>query len=178
MNSASLHPQQSAAPATHSPPGALSEALTRGAIAGLFAGTAFILANMWYAVSQDKPAVGPFLAISTVFHGSDLPVPSPENVVIGLVTHLALSLTFGMGFALLLWLVPMLRGTPMLLGAALANGLALYVLHFQILGRTAFPFFTNPKGPNQVLELLIHPLIFGLLLTPFFLGWTRTSHSR
>ncbi|MFG3406797.1 hypothetical protein [Streptomyces sp. NPDC048142] len=158
--------------------GDLSGALTRGVAGGLFAGAAFILANMWYAVSQGNPAVGPFWAISTIFHGSDLPVPSPENLVIGLVTHLALSMSFGIGFALLLWLVPMLRGPLLLTMTALVYGVVLYLVNFQVLGRTAFPFFTDSKGPNQVLELLAHPLVFGLFLVPFFLGWGRTRHTR
>lgn len=37
----------------------------------------FILANMWYAVGSSKPAVAPFLAISTIFHGSAMPVMTP-----------------------------------------------------------------------------------------------------
>jgi hypothetical protein len=142
--------------------------LTRGAVAGLTAGWAFILANMWFAASQGGPAVAPFLAISTVFHASAKPVVSPENVVVGLTLHLALSLAFGLGFA---FLVPLLRRAGWLFAGGAAYGLALYLLNFQILGRTVFPFFTSPAGPNQVFEVLVHPLVFGLLLAPFFLGW-------
>ena len=126
--------------------------LTRGAVAGLTAGWAFILANMWFATSQGGPAVAPFLAISTVFHASANPVANPENVVVGLTLHLALSLAFGMGFALL---VPLLRRTGWLFAGGAAYGLALYVVNFQILDRTVFPFFTNPAGPNQVFEVLV-----------------------
>ncbi|WP_165985230.1 hypothetical protein [Streptomyces sp. YIM 98790] len=148
----------------------MSDLLTRGVAAGLFAGFAFLLANMWYALSQDNPPVGPLQVISTVFHGSDAPDPSPANALVGLVMHTALSMAFGMGFAVLMLLVPMLMRTwPLLIGAALVYGLALYVVNFQILGRTAYPFFTDPAGPNQVLELLVHPLVFGLFLVPFFL---------
>lgn len=142
--------------------------LTRGAVGGLTAGWGFILANMWFAVSQGGPAVAPFLAISTVFHASAKPDPSPENVVVGLTLHLALSLAFGLGFALL---VPLLRRTGWLFAGGAAYGLGLYVLNFQILGRTVFPFFTSASGPNQIFEVLVHPLIFGLLLAPFFVGW-------
>lgn len=49
-------------------------------------------------------------------------------------------------------------------------GLSLFVLNIEILGRTAFPFFTNPHGPNTVFEGFAHALIFGGLLIPFFLG--------
>jgi hypothetical protein len=148
--------------------------VARGAIGGLAAGTGFILANMWFAAVHGGPAVAPFIAISTVFHASDAPTMAPAavpgEVVTGLVVHVALSIGFGMAFALLLGLSPKLRQPAMLVGAALLYGLGLYVLNFQILGRTAFPFFTNPMGPNQAFEAIIHPLIFGGLLIPFFLG--------
>jgi hypothetical protein len=66
--------------------------------------------------------------------------------------------------------VPFLRRTGALIVGAPAYGLALFILNFEILGRTVFPWFTDPKGPNNVFEGFIHPLIFGLLLIPFFLG--------
>jgi hypothetical protein len=68
-------------------------------------------------------------------------------------------------------IVPPLRRPGPLALAAVGYGLALWILHFQILGRTVFPFLTNPNGPNQLFEGLVHPLIFGLALVPFFLGW-------
>ncbi|MBT2396976.1 hypothetical protein [Streptomyces sp. ISL-100] len=142
--------------------------LARGAAAGFFAGMGFLLANMWFAVSQGMPGISPLYVMSTVFHASDVPVANPTEAILGLTVHIALSLGFGMGFALLL--VPLLRKVPALVIGALAYGLALYVLNFQILGRTVFEFFTNPQGPDQLFEALVHPLIFGLLLVPFFLG--------
>lgn len=152
---------------------------SRGMAAGTTAGVGFILANMWYAVAHDKPPVAPFLAISTIFHGSDMPAQDPAAIpadaVAGLVLHLGLSILFGIGFAILLALIPRLRHPLPLVVAALVYGLALYVVNFQILGRTLFPFFTNPAGPNQLLELIVHPLIFGLLLVPFFLGYPERS---
>ena len=72
-----------------------------------------------------------------------------ENVVTGVVLHTALSLGFGIGFAIAVRVLPWLRRPAALVGGALVYGLALYVLNFQILGRTAFPFFTNPKGPTR-----------------------------
>jgi uncharacterized membrane protein YagU involved in acid resistance len=143
--------------------------VTRGAVAGAVAGLVFILANMIYATTQDQPAVAPFLAISTVFHFSDMPVMNPNEVVVGLVTHFGFAVLFGIGFALA---VPVLRNPGQLAGAALVYGLLLYVVNFQVLGRIVFDFFQNPKGPNQVFELIVHPLAFGLPLVPFFLGWT------
>lgn len=145
--------------------------VSRGAAAGLVAGSGFMLANMWYADANGKPPIAPFLAISTVFHGSKAPILTPEaipaEVVTGLWLHLALSLAFGMGFAIL---AAPLRSASAVVAASLGYGLALFILNFEILGRTVFPWFTNPQGPDNVFEGFIHPLIFGLLLAPFFLG--------
>jgi hypothetical protein len=139
----------------------LDARLTRGAVGGLVAGLVFLLGNMAYATSQDMPAVAPMLDISTIFNLQDQPVASSENVVIGLVTHLTLSALFGMAFALI---VPMLRGLRVVPGA-IAFGVALYLINFQILGRLFFEWFQ--EGPNQLFELFIHA-VYGLLLIPFF----------
>jgi hypothetical protein len=156
--------------------------IARGAIAGLTAGIGFILANMWFSVANGKPAVAPFLAISTVFHAAPKPVLSPQalpaEVITGLVLHTALSLGFGIGFAVLVAILPWLARPSGLVAGALGWGLALYILNLQILGHTVFPFFTSPQGPNQVFEVLIHPLIFGLLLVPFFLDPHHPTRDR
>lgn len=140
----------------------LDTRLTRGAVGGLVAGLVFLLANMAYATSQDLPAVAPMLDISTIFNVQDKPVVSPENIVVGLVTHLTLSALFGMGFALI---VPALHGPRAVVLGAVAFGVALYVINFQILGRLIFEWFQ--EGPNQLFELFIHA-VYGLLLVPFF----------
>ncbi len=140
----------------------LDARVTRGAVGGVVAGLVFLLANMAYATSQDLPAVAPMLDISTIFNLQDQPVVSPENIVIGLVTHLTLSALFGVGFALI---VPMLHGPRSVVLGAIMFGVALYVINFQILGRLFFEWFQ--EGPNQLFELFIHA-VYGLLLVPFF----------
>lgn len=151
--------------------------LARGATAGIVAGMTFLLANMWFAVSQGRPGISPLYAISTIFHGSNVPVLTPTEPILGLTIHIVLSLGFGIGFAVLL--VPWLRNLPALVLGALGYGLALWVLNTQILGRTVFPFFA-PKGSSDLIfTLLNHMLIFGLLLAPFFLGrsFERTTRA-
>jgi hypothetical protein len=108
------------------------------------------------------PAVAPLLDISTIFNLQGQPVVSPENIVIGLVTHLTLSALFGMSFALI---VPLLSGPRALVLGSVAFGVALYLINFQILGRLFFEWFQ--EGPNQLFELFIHA-VYGLLLVPFF----------
>ncbi|CAN5236683.1 hypothetical protein BH18ACT14_BH18ACT14_17410 [soil metagenome] len=145
----------------------LGERTSRGATAGLVSGLVFLIATMGYVTTKGLPAVAPMIDISTIFHGQDTPVPSPDNVVVGLVTHLTLAATFGIVFALLAWVLP--RRAGILLAAGLVYGLLLYVVNFQILGRTLFPWFTNPSGPDQGFEVFIHA-VFGLLLVPFLIG--------
>jgi len=136
--------------------------LVRGALGGAFAGLVFLLANMWFADSQGMPAVAPMLDISTIFHFSDQPEVSPENVVIGLVVHMTLSMGFGIAFSLV---VPLLTNARTLVAGAVGFGIALYLFNFQVLGRLFFEWFQ--EGPNQLFELFIHA-VYGLLLVPFF----------
>jgi uncharacterized membrane protein YagU involved in acid resistance len=145
-------------------PAEFGDRVARGTIAGIAAGLVFLVANMLWATRSDLPAVAPLVDISTIFNFDDVANPTTENMFIGLVTHLTLSAAFGVAFALL---VPLLRDVRVLTLGAVAFGVALYVLNFQILGRTAFPWFQD--GPDQVFELFAHAG-FGLLLVPFFIS--------
>jgi len=151
----------------------LSERLRTGAVAGLVAGVVFILANMIYATSQGLPAIAPFLAIGTIFFFDDMPMMTLEYALTGVITHFALALLFGMIFALL---VPALPNVAALVGGALAYGLALYLINFLIFGNLIFEWFApGGKGPDQIFELIIHPVAYGLLLIPFFVDMVRRS---
>lgn len=147
----------------------LDERLARGVVAGLAAGLVFLLANMWYADSQDLPAVAPLFDISTIFYFTDKPDPVPVNAAVGLVVHLTLSAAFGVLFAVF---APMFSSARMLAIATVVFGLALYVVNFQILGRIAFEWFQ--EGPNQTFEVFAHAG-YGLLLAPFLLGYAGAA---
>jgi len=115
-------------------------------IAGIFAGVICLFAQMGWAVENlDKPAVAPMLDMSTVFNNVDVPAATAANVVIGLVTHLTLTMLFGIAFALI---VPLLRTNLLVLVGGLVFGVLLYVFNIQILGRLIFEWFTNPAGPS------------------------------
>jgi hypothetical protein len=150
----------------------LDERLARGVVAGIAAGLLFLLANMWYADSQGLPAVAPLYDISTVFHFTDQPDPVAENAAIGLVTHLALSAGFG---ALLAAFAPLFASGRALTAGAVAFGLILYLVNFQVLGRVAFEWFQ--EGPNQTFEVFAHAG-YGLLLAPFLAGYARAVQAR
>lgn len=153
----------------------LGDLLARGALAGLFSGLVFLLANMGWAVKDDKPSVAPLIDISTIFHNQDEPMPvqagpfGPDNIAVGLVTHLTLSMLFGIVFALIAAALVRRRGAALLVPAAVVYGLLVYVVNFQVFGRVFFEWFTDPMGPPQGFEVFIHA-VYGLLLVPFFLG--------
>jgi uncharacterized membrane protein YagU involved in acid resistance len=159
----------------------LGDLFTRGAVAGIAAGFVFLLANMGYATTQGKPSLAPFMDISTIFHGTDKPAsmtPTVDMLATGAVVHISLSIAFGIGFALLVGaFAPFLRSWPVLVGAGVVYGLALYVVNFQIFGNTLFEWFTNPKGPDQGFEVFIHAA-FGLMLVPFFLGLAQRLRTK
>jgi hypothetical protein len=143
----------------------LDERLARGVVAGIAAGFLFLLANMWYADSQDLPAVAPLYDISTIFYFTDQPDPVPEKAAVGLVVHLALSAGFGV---LLAVIAPFFASVRVLVLGSLVFGLVLYLVNFQILGRVAFEWFQ--EGPNQTFEVIAHAG-YGLLLAPFLTGY-------
>lgn len=51
-------------------------------------------------------------------------------------------------------------------------------MNFQVTGRLLFPWFVDPRGPDQVVELLVHPLAYGLVLVPFFLSVAHGGRDR
>ena len=85
---------------------------------------------MLWATTSDLSAVAPLIDISTIFNFDDVANPATENMLVGLVTHLTLSATFGLAFALL---VSFLRDVRVLLAGDLLFGIALLVPFF--LGR-------------------------------------------
>jgi hypothetical protein len=147
----------------------LDDRLARGVVAGIAAGLLFLLANMWYADSQDLPAVAPLYDMSTIFYFTDQPDPRPENAAIGLVVHLTLSAGFGV---LLAVFAPLFASARLLVAGSLVFGLVLYLVNFQILGRVAFEWFQ--EGPNQTFEVFAH-LGYGLLLAPLLAGYAGAA---
>lgn len=112
--------------------------------------------------------VAPFLAVSTIFHHTKMPVMNQPDVIAGLVLRLGLSLLFGMVFAIGVTLLRLTQRPLMLLGAGLVYGLALYLVNFQISARAAFPFFVNAKGPTRSSNC-------GSTPSPTVYCWSRSS---
>lgn len=86
------------------------------------------------------------------------------------MTHLALTVLSGIGFAALIVTVRRLDLAPgwkTAMAWAIGYGLVLYVVNFQIVGRTTFPVFSHLSASDQAFNIVKHA-VFGLLLLPFF----------
>lgn len=159
-----------------------ADLFSRGVLAGLAAGIPFLLIEMAYFTTIGKPPIAPLLAISTIFHGTDVPtaVPAqiPVDAITGLVLHLGNSMAFGLGFVVLVAaLAPLRRANSLvLLFAGAAYGALLYVVNIQILGNYVWEAFTAP-GASQLFSFGVH-VLFGVLLVPFFLGMNARLRDR
>jgi hypothetical protein len=148
---------------------AVMDRLSAGAIAGLSAGLVILVASMGWAVHDGKPAAAPLAAAATIFNVAPKPTPTPDNLVIGLITHLTLTVLFGIGFVALIVTVRRLGLAPewkTSLAWAIGYGLVLYLVNFQILGRTTFPVFSHMPTGDQEFNIVKHA-VFALLLLPF-----------
>lgn len=158
-----------------SPLEGFGSAMSRGAIAGLSAGLAMLVAAMYLAEAAGNSAVQPIVDASTVFLFQDEREGAVENLTIGLVTHLGLSIAFGVLFGLLVLLLKPMRKLVWLVLGGIAYGLLLYVANVQGLARAWFEWFVETDGPDQMVLALLHAG-YGLLLAPFFIGWWGHRH--
>lgn len=134
-----------------------------------------LVAAMYAAEAAGDPAVLPLLDASTVFLFQDEPVAAIDNLSIGLVTHVGLSVAFGVLFGLLVLLLRPLRRLAWLVLGGVAYGLLLYVVNVQVLARAWFQWYVDADGSNQIVLVLLHGG-YGLLLAPFFVGWWAQRH--
>lgn len=142
----------------------LSGRLARGAVGGLVAGLVFIAITMWFADTLGDPADAPLMMISTLVKGDAAMETGAASASVGWIVHAALSIFFGIVFALV---TPLLRtnGTAAIAGAV--YGALLYVVNFLVLAPLAFPVM---EMANQPFELVVH-VVFGLLVALAFYGW-------
>ena len=138
-----------------------TDRLARGALAGLVAGIVFAMLTMLWTAVNGPGAMAAFQMIASLPYGGDAPQPlTAGTVVLGGAIHLALSVVYGIVFALLL---PRRVSRPVAYAAGAAFGLALYVVNFLILAPLAFEVF---QMAHQGFEVVVH-VLFGLLLVPF-----------
>ena len=147
----------------------ISERVLRAVIGGLIAGAVFLGITMWFASSLGDPADGPLMMIATMLQGEDAMKTGAANPAVGLGIHAALSVLFGLVFALV---TPRLQtnGTVALVG--IIYGALLYVVNFLVISPVAFPIF---EMANQPFELAVHIVFGAVLAIAFFSSGVRGS---
>jgi len=95
-----------------------------------------------------------------------------HRAITGVITHFSLSVLFGLVFGLL---VPMFSNGWALTAAGFVYGGLLYAINFLVFGSLIFEWFGpgEPRGPDQIFELIVHPTAYGLVLVPFFIDLVR-----
>ena len=139
-----------------------------GAAGGLLSGAAFIALVSWFDTTVGKSDMAPFKAIATIAQG---PPPTSSTVWIGMAIHAALSVIFGVIFAVF---TQPLRNNRLIALAGLLYGGAVYAVDFQVLARYVHQFSALLAAPNQPMVFTVH-LVFGALLSLFVMRSTRTA---
>ncbi|MEJ2598644.1 MAG: hypothetical protein P8Z00_09945 [Anaerolineales bacterium] len=138
----------------------------RGVAGGIISGIIFAMAEMILNVLMGKPFLGPLKLISSVVLGKQAVAPTyplASALVVGLITHMIMSMIFGLIFIYLLTAVRQLQAsTGRLLVYGSLFGLALWVVNFQILAPVLFPQFTTV---NQFWNgFFAHTFFFGTMI--------------
>ena len=127
-----------------------------GAVGGAVAGTAMAMVEMVWAAAAGM--------IASVPLGAAPPeIGLSTAIVAGLLTHMALSMMFGIMFVLLIWVLPPLRASAVVtVVTASAFGLALWLVNFYViapaLGREWF------TAADKVQQFVAHTFAFGMVL--------------
>jgi hypothetical protein len=142
-----------------------------GALGGVVAGLVFAAYEVAVAVAARQPPWQPAQLVAAMILGDNVlngGVLSAPVIVVASLTHLVLSLTYGMILALLaaigLAALPSLRAMVLL---GLAWGLALWIMNFFVLAPLAFPWFDSASLVTQAIG---HVFFYGGVLG-LFLGW-------
>ena len=131
-----------------------------GAVAGIAAGLVYLAAQVLLTVLVRGAAPDePIARIAAVLMGPDTAPPGSEFsfTVLGMATiiHLGLSLVFGQIVSAIVW--HRSPGAAVVAGAL--TGIALYVLNFEVIAPSAFPWF---QGAIPFVTVIDHAL-FGLV---------------
>lgn len=143
---------------------------------GLLAGAALLVAEVLAALVAGAPPTLPLRLVASVALGSPA-VEGPPAVgllVAGTFVHLALSGLFGWVYGAAQRIArPATRASlaRQALGGALF-GLALWLLNFQVVARAAYPWLL---APSQVVQALLHALVFGAPLGLLFAASARAA---
>jgi uncharacterized protein YacL len=142
---------------------AVGSRILRGTIGGAAAGAVFMFVTMWFADSVGDPSTGPLMMISTIVKGEAAMANGTADPTLGWIIHGAISVMFGVAFALV---APLFRTNGTVALAGIVYGALLYVLNFLVIALVVLPIF---EMASQPFELAIH-IVFGALLALAFFG--------
>lgn len=126
-----------------------------GVIAGVVAGAAYLLAQLVLAGQPHGFGPAPLQRIAAILMGPDIAPPPREwdVTVVGmaLLIHFALAMVFGRFVAMLVWKRAL--GVAVAIGCAV--GMGIFLLDFELLAPSAFPWFdASPRAVTVIDHLL------------------------
>ncbi len=144
-------------------------AVKHGVIGGSIAGIVFAIAEMiGGSVIDGSPFFMPLKAFASIPIGKEPPkIAWATAVPVGVISHMVLSIIYGVVFALIVAYLPMLRVSPVLLVvAASVYGFLLWLINFFVLpGAISRPWFKMaPKGEQFVYHTIFYGTVLGLYL--------------
>ncbi len=144
-------------------------AIKHGIIGGIIGGIVFAMAEMIGGkIVSGSPLVMPLKVIASIPIG-DMPpkIATSTAIPVGLITHMVMSMIFGVIFALIVAYVPILRVSPIVtVVVASIYGLLLWLINFYVLAPAiSRPWFkTAPKGQQFIYHTFFFGTVFGLYL--------------
>ncbi len=148
----------------------------QGAIGGVVAGAMMAVAEMVWSAAAGMGFWMPLQMMASVPIGKMPPeIGLGTAIPLGMMTHMVMSMMFGIVFAIVVYAVPALRSRATLLASATVYGFMLWAMNFfivaPILGR---PWFAESDSVQQVVS---HAMFFGTVLG-LYLSIRVTSSSR
>jgi hypothetical protein len=139
--------------------------LREGLVGGLVAGALLALASMLVSAAFGDSMARPWALFASILLGQGA-ITAPFTLgtfIVGFVVHFVLSALFGLIWGAIAKSVS--RGIRDEWGAhgiaATIYGLLLWLVNFQVIARVVYPWFL---GTNQLAQILLHALAFGLPL--------------
>lgn len=133
---------------------------------GLVAGIVFAMFEMIMAAVMGDGFIMPMRMIGAIPLGKAAALGPDANVmtaaIVGGITHMMLSIVYGVVFAAITLPIPALRrGTAVLVGAATVYGFLLWIVNFYLIAPGPFPWFGNA---NPVVQFFAHTFFYGSAL--------------
>ncbi len=144
-------------------------AIKHGVIGGIIGGIIFAIAEMiGGSVIDGNPFFMPLKAFASIPIGKEPPkIAWATAVPVGVISHMVLSIIYGVIFALIIAYLPMLRVSPVLIVVAAAvYGFLLWLINiFVVAGAISRPWFKMaPKGEQFVYHTFFYGAVLGLYL--------------